>query len=71
MIKWIEKGILVNFLDLLFGSSFTSSSAGFSEFDNQNVLLFQIKVFSRKIKEIKLARYFIKVTARPSLSLGE
>ena len=33
-----------------------------------NVILFKIKVFSRNIKETTLARYFIKVTARPSLT---
>ena len=47
-------------------SSFTTSSARYSEFDARNVILFQFKVFDRNIKETMLARYFIKVTARPS-----
>ena len=42
-------------------SSFSTSSAKFSEFDAGNMILFQIKVL---IKETTLARYFIKVTAR-------
>ena len=33
-----------------------------------NVILFQIKVNARSIKETTLARYFIKVTARPSFT---
>ena len=33
-----------------------------------NVILFQIKVFAGNIKETTLAKYFIKVTARPSLT---
>ena len=45
-------------------SSFFTSSAKFSEFDAGNVILFQIKVFSRNMKETTLARFFKKVTAR-------
>ena len=30
------------------------------------MILFQVKVLGRNIKETTLARYFIKVTARPS-----
>ena len=48
--------------------SFTTSSARFSEFDAGNVILFQIKVFARNIKGTTLARYFIKVTTRPSFT---
>ena len=50
-------------------SSFSTNSAEFSESDAGNVILLQIKVFSRNIKEAKLARYFTKVTARPSFAL--
>ena len=57
------KGILVQFLEILFVRLFTTSSARFSEFDSQNVILFQIKVFGRNIKKTTLARYFIKVMA--------
>ena len=60
---------IVNFLQILLIGSFTTSSARFSEFDAGNVKLFQIKVFARNIKETTLARYFIKVTARPSFTL--
>ena len=45
------KGILVQFLEILFVRLFTTSSARFSEFDSQNVILFQIKVFGRNIKD--------------------
>ena len=61
----------MNFLEILFVSSFTTSSARFREFDSQNVIkktnviLFQIKVFDRNIKEATVARFFIKVTALP------
>ena len=51
----------------LFINSFFTSPAKFSELDAGNVILFQIKVFCRNIKETTLARHFIKVTARPSL----
>ena len=43
----IEKKIF----EIIFVSSFTTSSAGFSKFDSQSVILFQIKVFGRNIKE--------------------
>ena len=36
--------------------------------DATNVILFQIKVSARNIKESTLRRYFIKVTARPSFT---
>ena len=54
---------------MLFIGSFTIISARFSKFDAGNVILFQIKVFGRNIKETTLARYFIKVTTRPSFTL--
>ena len=48
--------------------SFSTSSAKFSEIDTGNVILFQIKVFGRNIEESMLARYFKKVTKRPSFT---
>ena len=59
MINQIEKGTLaIFFFQILFVSSFTTSSASFGKFDIQNVILFQIKVFGRNIKETTLARFF-------------
>ena len=55
-------------MEILFISSFFTNSARFIEFDTGNVILFQVKVFGRNIKEITLGKYFIKVTARPSFS---
>ena len=52
------------FLEINFFVSFTNSFGRFSEFGIENIILFQIKVFCRKIKENTLARYFMKVTAR-------
>ena len=49
-------------------SSFLTSSAKFSKFDAGKVILFQIKVFRRNIKETTLGRYFIKITARYSFN---
>ena len=46
---------------MLFRGSFTTSPARFSKFDAGTVILFEIKVFARKIKEIMLGMYFIKV----------
>ena len=46
----------------------STSSAKFSKFDAGNVILFEIKVFGRNIKETKLARYLIKVTSHPSFT---
>ena len=68
MINRIEKKILVIFLEIVFISSFTTSSARFSEFDAGNVVLSRINLLARNIKEIALANYFIKVTARPSFT---
>ena len=55
-------------MQILFIGSFTSSSAGFSEFDAPNVILFQTKVFAGNVKETTLATYFVKATARPSFT---
>ena len=41
-------------------------SERFNKFDVGKLILFQIKVFTGNIKETTLARYFIKVTERPS-----
>ena len=60
----MEKGILVIFLEMLFVNSFTTSSARFSESDIRNVILFQIKIFGRNIKDTTLASDLIKVTER-------
>ena len=68
MINRIEKGMLVNFFEILCIGSFTTSSAKFNKFDAGNLILFQIKVFVKTIKETTLAMYFIKVTARPSFT---
>ena len=38
------------------------------QFDASNVILFQIKVFSKNIKETTLVSYFTKVTARSSFT---
>ena len=46
----------------------TNSCARFSAFYGGDVVLFQIKVNARNIKETSLARHFIKVTARPSFT---
>ena len=54
--------------EILFVRSFTTSSAEFSEFDSQNMILLQIKVFGRNIKETTLATYFLKLTARPTFT---
>ena len=59
-----EKGILVIFFEILFISSFFTSSAKFSEFDAKNVILFQVKVYGRNIKGTNLAKNFIKVTLK-------
>ena len=53
---------------MLFVSSFTTSFVRLSEFYIRNVVLFQIKVFRRNIKETTLARFFIKVTAHSSFT---
>ena len=68
MINYTEKGTLVNFLEILFISPFTTSSARFTEYDTRNVVSSQIKVSGRNIKETTLAKYFIKVTASLSFT---
>lgn len=52
------------FFEILFTRSFTATTARVSEVNSRDVILFQIMVSSRNIKEITLATYFIKVTAR-------
>ena len=67
--NWIEKGIIGKiFLKILLISPFSTSPTKSSEFDVVNMMLFQVKVFDRKIKETTLAKYFIKVTVRPSFT---
>ena len=41
-------------------------SVRFNESDAGNVILFQIEDSARNIKGTTLAKYFIKITARPS-----
>ena len=60
--------MLVNITKIDFLKSFTASSERFSEFDAGNVILFQIKIFGKKIKEAYLVMYFIKITAYPSFA---
>ena len=48
-------------------SSFSMSSAKFSEFGAGNAVLFQIKDFGRNNETIP-AKYFIEVTAQPSFT---
>ena len=52
---------------LLIGSFITSCKT-LSEFHSGNVILFQIKLNARNIKETTLAKHFIKVTACPSFT---
>ena len=67
VINRTEKGILIIFfVDTVHLTLFSTSCARFSKFYARNVILFQIKVNTRNIKETTLARDFIKVTARPS-----
>ena len=69
MINQIEKRILVNFfVDILHRLIYHHLPARFSELDAGNVVLLQIKVFGRNIKETGLTRYFMKVTVRPSFT---
>ena len=39
-----------------------------SNFDSNNAILFQIKLFGKNNKETTLASHFIKVTLRPSFA---
>ena len=50
----------------VFFNSFTSSSGRFSEFNAENTILFQIKVFGKITEEILLERYLLKVTMQCS-----
>ena len=68
MVNWIQKGLIVKFLETLFASSFCTNSVKFREFDTRNLVLFQIKVFGVNIKETTLAKYFMKVTLHPSFT---
>ena len=74
VINQMKKGILVfvggrgGKVGMLFISPF-STTARFSKFDIRNVILFQIKVFGKSIKETTVVRYFIKVTVRLSFAL--
>ena len=49
-------------------SSFTLGYARLCKYYTRNVILFQIKVNTINIKKTTLARYFTKVTARPSFT---
>ena len=62
VINRMKKEILLNFSRDTLRKLFTTSSATFSEFDCFKVILLQIKVFDRNIKETMQATYFIKVT---------
>ena len=68
MINYTEKGTLVNFLEILFISPFTTSSERFTEYDTRNVVSFQIEVSGKNIKETTLAKHFIKVTVSLSFT---
>ena len=57
-----------NFSEVHFITSFTTSSARCSQFQAGKVVLFQIKVLGRNIKETKLEKYFINVTDHPSFT---
>ena len=56
------------FFEILFLSSFTTNFGKVSKFDISNVILFQIKVFSKNIKKTTLASYFTKAIARSSFA---
>ena len=60
MINGIEKGILAIFCRY---SSWNHLPETLQDSDAGNVVLFQIKVSGRSIKETMLAKYCIKVTA--------
>ena len=51
---------------MVFFIGFTASPTSFREFDARNAILFQIKIFGRKVKVTTLARFFIKVNVLPS-----
>ena len=60
--------MLITFFVDTVHNSFTNSCARFTKFYARNVILFQIKVKAINIKETTLARYFMKVTVRPSFA---
>ena len=68
MINWIEKAILVIFFEDAFHKLIFHQLCKFSDFDARSVVLVKTKVFDRNIKETRLAKYFKKVTARPSFT---
>ena len=68
MINRTEIGILGNLFVDTFQRLIFYQLCNIQQFDAGNVILFQIKVFGRNIKETKLARYLKKVTARPSFT---
>ena len=66
--KLDTKNKLATFFEIVFIRSFTTNSASFRKFYAGNLILFQINVFGKYIKETLLTRYFIKVTAHPSFA---
>ena len=59
---------MVNFLEIFFINSITTSSLKFSKYAAGSVILLQIKNFDRNIKEAVLAKFYIKVTSRTSFT---
>ena len=53
-------------MEILFLSSFTTSSGKFNKLSASNAILFQIKVFVKNTKKTTLARYFTKVIVHHS-----
>ena len=51
MINWIEKGTLA-----FVRRTFTARSGRFSEFDSRKVILFQVEVFGRNIKQTRFTQ---------------
>ena len=66
--KLDTKNKLATFFEILFIRSFTTNSASFRKFCAGNLILFQINVFGKYIKETLLTKYFIKVNAHPSFA---
>ena len=56
------------FCRLLIINSFSPVLQNLANLMPETRVLFQIEVFGRNIKDTTLARYFIKVTARPSFT---
>ena len=61
MVNWVQKGLIVKFLETVFASSFCTNSVKFREFDTRNLVLFQIKVFGVNIKETTLERVIRRI----------